>query len=111
MLIEHKTERRLRRRARVVPHTMFAEAIDRFGPPEVLRAHELPVPEVGPTEIAIELHSAGVGFWDAKIRDGAWADDDVRFPLVLGTDGAGVVVARGSRVRRFSAGDRVWAFA
>jgi NADPH:quinone reductase-like Zn-dependent oxidoreductase len=33
-----------------------------------------------------------------------------RFPLVLGMDGAGTVVAKGSRVRRFAIGDRVWAY-
>jgi NADPH:quinone reductase-like Zn-dependent oxidoreductase len=33
-----------------------------------------------------------------------------KFPLVLGTDGAGIVVANGTRVRRFSVGDRLWAY-
>jgi NADPH:quinone reductase-like Zn-dependent oxidoreductase len=94
----------------VIPETMIAAAIDRFGPPAVLIAHTLPVPEVGPTEILISLHAAGVGIWDAKIRDGTWAPDHVTFPLVLGTDGAGVVVAKGARVRRFELGDRVWAY-
>jgi NADPH:quinone reductase-like Zn-dependent oxidoreductase len=89
---------------------MEAMAIDKFGPPSVLKRHTLPVPRPGPSEVLIALHAAGVGIWDAKIRDGEWADDDVHFPLILGTDGAGVIVERGEHVRRFDVGDHVWAY-
>jgi NADPH:quinone reductase len=88
---------------------MKAAAIDQFGPPSVLTLHELPVPRIGPSEVLIAVHAAGVGYWDARIRDGSWAEGRVRFPLVLGTDGAGTVVAKGTRVRRLRIGDRVWA--
>jgi NADPH2:quinone reductase len=93
-----------------LPSTMRAAVVDRFGPPSVLRLRTLPVPDVGPDEILIAVWAAGVGIWDAKIRDGTWAEGRARFPLVLGTDGAGVVAARGARVRRFEVGDRVWAY-
>ncbi len=93
-----------------VPTAMKAAAIDRFGPPSVLTIHTLPVPEPGPREVLIALHAAGVGVWDAKTRDGKWASGRERFPLVLGTDGAGFVVGKGARVRRFSIGDRVYAY-
>ncbi len=89
---------------------MEAAAIDRFGPPSVLTLHTFPVPKVGPSEVLIALHAAGVGVWDAKVREGTWATGDERYPLVLGTDGAGIVAARGARVRRFQIDDRVWAF-
>ena len=85
-------------------------AIDRFGPPSVLKRHTVPVPRPGPGEVLIALHAAGVGIWDAKIRDGEWAEGDVQFPLILGTDGAGVIAERGERVRRFDVGDHVWAY-
>jgi len=90
---------------------MQAVAIDRFGPSSVLEPRTIPVPKVGPGEVLIALHAAGVGIWDAKIRDGTWAEGDERFPLVLGTDGAGVVAARGARVRRLRVDDQVWAYA
>lgn len=93
-----------------LPKSMKAAAIDRFGPPSVLTIHVVPVPAVGPSEVLIALHAAGVGIWDAQIRDGSWAVGPKRFPRVLGTDGAGIVVAKGARVRRFDVGDRVWAF-
>jgi len=89
---------------------MKAAAIDRFGPPSVLKLHELPVPEPGPNEVLIALHDAGVGVWDADIRKGWWPRGRPTFPLVLGTDGAGVIAATGARVRRFKKGDRVWAY-
>ncbi len=89
---------------------MKAAAIDRFGPPKVLTLHNLSVPKPGPHDLLIALHAAGVGVWDAKLRDGSWwPGGRPKFPLVLGTDGAGIVVARGARVRRFSIGDRAWA--
>jgi len=85
-------------------------AIDRFGPPDVLTLNTVPVPEPGPHEVLIMLHAAGVGVWDADIREGWWPSGRPKFPLVLGTDGAGIVVARGASVRRFRVGERVWAY-
>ena len=69
--------------------TMKAAAIDEFGPPSVLSIHELPVPEPGPNEVLIALYASGVGVWDADIRQGWWPEGEPKFPLVLGTDGAG----------------------
>src|SRR4051794_14562297 len=97
--------------APVVPHTMTAAAIDRFGPPSVLEPHVLPVPEVGPREVLIQMYAAGVGVWATEARDGSWRPwgKNPKFPLVIGTDGAGIVAAKGAAVRRFALGDRVWA--
>ncbi|MEY2439695.1 MAG: hypothetical protein QOI34_1080 [Verrucomicrobiota bacterium] len=89
---------------------MRAAAIDRFGPPSVLKLHTVPIPEAGPNDVLIAIHGAGVGVWDADIRRGWWPEGRPKFPLVLGTDGAGVVVTKGSRVRRFRVGEKVWAY-
>ena len=93
-----------------VPAEMKAVVIDKFGPPSVLTPRTVAVPRPGPTEVVIAVHAAGVGIWDAKIRDGSWAENDVHFPLILGTDGAGEIVELGERVRRLRLGDRVWAY-
>ena len=94
-----------------VPAEMEAAVVDRFGPPSALKLCTVPVPRPGPTEVLLAVHAAGVGIWDAKIRDGSWAEDDVHFPLILGTDGAGEIAELGERVRRFDIGDRVWGYA
>ena len=90
---------------------MKAAAIDRFGPPSVLRLHELPVPKPRPHEVLIAVHTAGIGSWDTSIRDGSWRrPGPPKFPWVPGVDGAGTVVAKGARVRRLAVGDTVYAY-
>jgi NADPH:quinone reductase-like Zn-dependent oxidoreductase len=89
---------------------MLAAAIDHYGGPEVLAIHALPVAPVGPREVLIALDTAGAGPWDLEIRAGAIPPSKPRFPMVLGVDGAGVVMAVGSRVRRFQICDRVYSY-
>lgn len=100
-------------REAIVPlaKTMRAAAIERFGGPEVLQIKTLPVPELDPSDVLIAVYTAGVGGWDADIRDG-WSPGGkpLHLPLVLGSDGAGVIVAVGSRIRRFEVGDKVYAY-
>jgi NADPH:quinone reductase len=93
-----------------IPHAMPAAAIDRFGGPEVLTLHVVPVPAIDAREVLIALHTAGVGPWDADIREGWYPGGKPRFPLVLGVDGGGLVAAVGSRVRRFKPGDKVYSY-
>src|SRR5919199_5857351 len=93
-----------------VPRIMKAAAIDRFGPPEVLEVHELPVPGVEPKEVLIAVHTAGVGSWDAQMRGGWWPEGRPTFPVVLGTDGSGTIAKVGSAVAGFKEGDSVYAY-
>src|ERR1044072_5227907 len=94
-----------------LPDSMRAAAIDRSGPPSALTLHELPSPKPGPQEVVIAVETAGIGSWDASIRDGSWKTPGrPHFPLVPGVDGAGIVVAKGARVRRLRIGDRVYAY-
>ena len=94
-----------------IPATMKAAAIDRFGPPSALTLHEVPVPKPGSNEVLIAIDTAGIGSWDASIRDGSWRTPGrSRFPLIPGVDGSGIVAAKGARVRRFRTGDRVYAY-
>src|ERR1041385_2371740 len=95
----------------VLPGTMKAAAVDRFGPPSALTLHDVPVPQPRPHEVLIAVDTAGIGTWDTSIRDGSWRKPGrSRFPLIPGVDGAGIVVARGARAKRFRLGDRVYAY-
>jgi len=106
------TKRKRRRHAQpFLPTTMRAAAIDRAGPASVLKIHELPLPTVGASDVLIAVDTAGVGSWEPSQRAGEWGLEDAHFPLVLGADGSGTVVARGARVRRFRVGDRVYGYA
>jgi NADPH:quinone reductase-like Zn-dependent oxidoreductase len=89
--------------------TMRAWAIDAYGGPQRLRLAELPVPKPGPADVLIHMHGAEIGDWDAMIREGEWPMGRP-FPLVLGLAGAGTVAAKGSDVRAFVEGDRVYAY-
>lgn len=89
---------------------MRAAALDHVGPPSALEIHELPLPRMRPSDVMIAVDTAGVGSWEPEQRSGEWGADGVDYPRVLGSDGSGTVVARGSRVRRLRVGDRVYAF-
>src|SRR5260221_12630465 len=76
--------------SRTAPERMRAIAIDRFGGPEVLTMHTLPVPVPGASEVLIAVHTAEVGGWGADMRGGgAMRGEKRRFPLGLGAGGSG----------------------
>ena len=92
---------------------MKAAAIDRFGGPDELKVHSLPVPGIGPEELLIRVHTAGVGEWDPWVREGEFAalsGEKPQFPYVLGADGSGTVAAAGENVKRFREGDAVYGY-
>ncbi len=93
-----------------VPQSMQAAAIDRSGGPEVLTLHTLPVPKPAADEVLIAVHTAGVASWDVSIRQHPNAIKNSAFPLVLGTDGAGVIAALGSGVHDFKVGEQVYSY-
>ena len=94
-----------------IPTTMRVAAMDRFGPPSVLKIREFPVPPIAANEVLIKVHTAGVGSWDPDIRGGWWPQGKPKFPIILGSDGSGTVAAIGQRVRRFDVGDKVYGYA
>jgi NADPH:quinone reductase len=79
------------------------------GDPEVLTLAERPVPAVGPGDVLVRLHVAGVNPTDWKFRRGTGPGQPPPFPQVSpGQDGAGVVEAIGADITSVSIGDRVW---
>ncbi len=96
-----------------LPTEMRAAAFDHFGNPDVVHTEIMPIPKLGKTDVLVRVATAGVGAWDPELVDGSFHDVDVRLPRVVGSDGAGTVVAVGTSVKRFAVGDRVygWGFA
>ena len=74
-----------------------------------LQVRELPVPEPGPGEVLVRVHTAGVNPLDNMIvRGEVKLIVPYRFPLVMGNELVGTVEALGPGAGRFSVGDRVY---
>jgi NADPH:quinone reductase-like Zn-dependent oxidoreductase len=80
-----------------------------YGGPETETWFDRAEPVPGPRDLVIKVRAVGVNPADYKIRSGAWANPSAtpEFPLVLGIEAAGVVVAVGSDVEGFAEGDDV----
>jgi NADPH2:quinone reductase len=81
-----------------------AVVVTRHGGPEVLEVRDMPAPEAGPGQLAVDVEAAGVNFRDIYEREGSYPGTP---PLVAGVEGAGTVVAIGEGVIYFVVGDRV----
>lgn len=86
---------------------MKAARIHSFGPPDVILVEEVPRPSPATGEVLVRIAAAGVGPWDAIIREGK-SKVSPPPPLTLGSDLSGVVEAVGADVADFKIGDRVY---
>ncbi|MFE9857452.1 NADP-dependent oxidoreductase [Streptomyces sp. NPDC005780] len=88
---------------------MRAFVVEKYGGRAGMRAAEMPDPQVGPDDVLVKIHAAGVNPLDLRIRNGDFkAFLPYRLPLVLGNDLAGTVVQAGPSVTRFAVGDEVY---
>src|SRR5690606_36441145 len=74
------------------------------GGPEVLAVVDLPDPRPEAEQVVVEVAAAGVNFIDTYRRSGRYPTP---FPHVVGSEGAGTVVAVGSDVDDVAVGDTV----
>lgn len=91
---------------------MKAVVLDRFGGPDELVVKDVPIPSLGDDDVLIKVQYAGVGQWDIFEREGGY--DEMlglhsKLPYILGSEGSGVISAKGKNVGRFAKGDRVYA--
>lgn len=68
---------------------MNAIILRELGPPGVLTLGATDMPRPGPHQVLVRLHAAALNHRDAWIRKGLYAG--IRLPVILGSDGAGVV--------------------
>ncbi|MFJ3779944.1 NADP-dependent oxidoreductase [Streptomyces sp. NPDC090075] len=82
----------------------------RHGGPETEAFAEVDRPSPGPGELLIAVRAAGVNPVDWKLRNGFRrpGEGEARFPVVLGSEAAGVVEVTGEGVSGFTAGDEVF---
>ncbi len=85
---------------------MRAARVLQFGPPSVITNDELPRPEPASGQLLVRVKAAGVGHWDALIREGKVPNE--RLPLILGSELSGIVNAIGAEVSGFKIGDEVY---
>src|SRR5580704_4203488 len=89
---------------------MRAYVLKHYGGPEGARLIDVPAPTPGPRDILVEVRAAGLNPVDFKFRQGKLrAILRPKLPFVLGNELAGEVIAVGRDVKRFRAGDRVFA--
>lgn len=84
-----------------------AVEISRYGPPNVIQLIDIDRPEPGKGQLRVRVKAAGVGPWDALIREGRSGVPQT-LPLTLGSDIAGPVDALGPNISGFSIGDEVY---
>ena len=86
---------------------MKAGRIHSFGPPSVIVIDEIPRAAPKEGELVVRVAAAGVGPWDALIREGKSVVQP-SLPLILGSDLAGFVDSVGAGVVQFKPGDEVF---
>jgi L-iditol 2-dehydrogenase len=90
-------------RSHSIPATMFAAV---YRGVNDVRLETVPVPEIGPGELLLRVHTCGVCGTDLKkIASGSHSA-----PRIFGHETSGVVAAVGAGVRTFTPGDRIVVF-
>lgn len=92
---------------------MKAVVYDRYGPPDVLRVEDVPLPSPGQDHVLVKVIATSLNLsdWECLVGSPSYARiGGLRKPArnVLGSDIAGIVEAVGSGVTRFSPGDEVY---
>jgi propanol-preferring alcohol dehydrogenase len=83
--------------------TMRAMVLEKPGQP--LKWMEVPVPQPGPEQVLLRVHTCGVCRTDLHVLDGELAHP--KLPLIMGHEIVGTVVETGSAVRQFRVGERI----
>ena len=91
--------------------TMKVIVAHQWGGPEVLKVEDVPLPQPKENEILIKSFAAGVNSFDGTLLSGKYAKVfGTQLPWIPGYDVAGTVEKVGANVKKFKAGDPVYAF-
>src|SRR5438067_3024948 len=91
--------------------TMKAIVAHQCGRPEALKVEDVPLPQPKEDEILIKSFAAGVNSFDGTLLSGKYAKVfGTQLPWIPGYDVAGTIEKVGANVKKFKAGDSVYAF-
>ena len=85
---------------------MKAVIINSHGTADVLRVDEVDEPVCPPDKIKVNIKASSINHLDIWVRKGL-PGIKIPLPMILGSDGAGIVSEVGKDVESFSVGDRV----
>src|SRR5215469_12054428 len=85
---------------------MKAARVLQFGPPDTILVDDVPRPRPASGQLLVRVKAAGVGHWDALVREGKVPHESL--PLILGSELSGIVEAIGGEVESFKIGDEVF---
>ncbi|MGB3297021.1 MAG: NAD(P)-dependent alcohol dehydrogenase [Phormidesmis sp.] len=89
---------------------MKAAVIYRYGAPDVFQIAEVEKPAIKPDQLLVKVFASSVNPIEWKMRKGMLKIlTGGRFPITLGFDVSGEVIATGERVTRFNPGDLICA--
>src|SRR5271165_5201976 len=80
---------------------MKALVIPRFGGPEVLEIQDVPEPQTGPEQVAVQVEAGGLNFADLLTASGGYRGTP-QPPLVAGREFAGIETGTGRRVMGYT---------
>ncbi|KAI0160554.1 alcohol dehydrogenase [Xylariaceae sp. FL1272] len=96
-----------------LPETMRSLAALKYCRPSEIEVIDMPLPRVEkPDQVLIRIHACGLLTGDMQRVKGDLAvllPMKQRFPMKIGGEGSGVIVAIGTEVKRFRPGDEVYA--
>ena len=83
--------------------------ITKYDKTSPLKFGDLPIPDISADQVLVEMHYASLNPIDFKIKHGDLKMVlPMKFPLILGNDGSGIVSKIGNNVKHFKVGDEVY---
>ena len=83
---------------------MKAVRIHQHGDLDVLLIDELPIPVPSDNQVLVQVKAAALNHLDLFVRKGI---PGVPLPIILGSDGSGVITEVGDNVKNYKIGDEV----
>ena len=103
----------------MIPSTMKAAVLTRFGSPENITVKDVPTPKIKAGQVLVKVHASSVNSGDARIRGKnvpkgygllvslVFGFRKPRFPI-MGMSFAGEIVTTGADVTSYTVGDRIY---